>query len=56
MSTVHCPLCGLRYTWVSELDGHVRDEHGPPPEVHVPPPPREHHDRWATHRPASPQR
>lgn len=37
MRTVHCPLCGLRYQHPSELDHHVREEHGPaaPPEGQV---------------------
>ena len=39
MSTVHCPLCGLRFHYASELDEHARD-----PcvvrEIHLPPPPR----------------
>ncbi len=30
MGTVHCPLCGLRYRHVSELDQHARDAHAPP--------------------------
>lgn len=30
MRTVHCPLCGLRFTHGSELDQHARDEHAPP--------------------------
>lgn len=24
-----CPLCGLRFRYASELDGHARDEHQP---------------------------
>ena len=36
MSTVHCPLCGLRFARGSELDLHVREDHAPPlpDEVH----------------------
>lgn len=30
MRTVHCPLCGLRYTYPSELDAHAREDHAPP--------------------------
>ena len=30
MRTVHCPLCGLRYAHVSELDCHAREDHAPP--------------------------
>ena len=30
MRTVHCPLCGLRYTHPSELDVHAREDHAPP--------------------------
>lgn len=30
MRTVHCPLCGLRFTHASELDAHARDDHAPP--------------------------
>ena len=37
MSTVHCPLCGLRFRYSSELDVHAR-EHCPAREVHLPPP------------------
>lgn len=29
MTTYHCPLCGLRFRWASELDGHARDDHAP---------------------------
>jgi hypothetical protein len=32
MRTVHCPLCGLRYTHTSELDLHVREDHCPEAE------------------------
>lgn len=40
MSTVlHCPLCGLRFHYASELDEHAR-EHCVPREIHLPPPPR----------------
>ena len=35
MSTVHCPLCGLRFRYASELDDHARD-HCVKPEVHLP--------------------
>jgi hypothetical protein len=28
--TVHCPLCGLRYQHVTELDAHARDAHVAP--------------------------
>ena len=35
MSTVHCPLCGLRFRFVSELDEHAR-EHCVPQEMHLP--------------------
>ncbi|MCW2598684.1 MAG: hypothetical protein JWM02_513 [Frankiales bacterium] len=30
--TYHCPLCGLRVRYASELDAHARDEHLP---IHV---------------------
>ncbi len=36
MSTVHCPLCGLRFRYASELDDHARG-HCIPNEVHLPP-------------------
>lgn len=36
MSTVHCPLCGLRFRFASELDEHAR-EHCAVREVHLPP-------------------
>lgn len=42
MRTVHCPLCGLRYAYASELDVHVREDHAPAaaPEgqevIHIP--------------------
>lgn len=36
MSTVHCPLCGLRFRYASELDDHAR-EHCVPHEMHLPP-------------------
>ena len=36
MSTVHCPLCGLRFRYGSELDAHAR-EHCAAREVHLPP-------------------
>ena len=36
MSTLHCPLCGLRFRYGSELDDHAR-EHCVPHEVHLPP-------------------
>jgi hypothetical protein len=38
MSTLHCPLCGLFFRYSSELDGHAREDHGPPGRLHVPPP------------------
>lgn len=38
MSTLHCPLCGLRFKYGSELDAHAREEHGPQPLRHLPPP------------------
>jgi hypothetical protein len=38
MSTLHCPLCGLWFRYGSELDGHVRDDHAPAPDLHLPPP------------------
>lgn len=54
MSTVHCPLCGLRFRYVSELDDHAR-EHCTPREMHLPahrekrawgvPPPRADQER-----------
>lgn len=34
MSTLHCPLCGLRFRYGSELDEHAR-EHCVPHEVHL---------------------
>jgi hypothetical protein len=37
MSTVHCPLCGLRFRYSSELEVHAR-EHCAAREVHLPPP------------------
>ena len=39
MSTVHCPLCGLRFHYASELDDHAR-EHCVAREMHLPPPRR----------------
>jgi hypothetical protein len=30
--TSHCPLCGLRFRYPTELEEHARDEHVP---VHV---------------------
>jgi hypothetical protein len=38
MTTLHCPLCGLRFRYGSELDTHARDDHGPQPLRHLPPP------------------
>ena len=38
MSTLHCPLCDLRFRYGSEFDVHVREEHAPPPRLHRPPP------------------
>ncbi len=38
MSTLHCPLCGLRFRYGSELDVHVREDHAPPAQLHVPAP------------------
>ena len=35
-TTLHCPLCGLRFRFSSELDEHAR-EHRVPPELHLPP-------------------
>ena len=35
MSTVHCPLCGLRFRYASELDAHAR-EHCRSYELHLP--------------------
>ena len=29
MRTVHCPLCGLRFARVAELDQHAREDHAP---------------------------
>lgn len=44
MSTLHCPLCGLRFRFGSELDVHAREDHGPRPLLHLPPPrPKEDH-------------
>ncbi|MEX2289290.1 MAG: hypothetical protein WD794_03070 [Mycobacteriales bacterium] len=37
MSTLHCPLCGLRFHYASELDEHAR-EHCVPREMHLPQP------------------
>lgn len=37
MSTLHCPLCGLRFRYGSELDAHAR-EHCVPQELHLPHP------------------
>lgn len=37
MTTLHCPLCGLRFRFASELDQHAR-EHCTSYELHVPPP------------------
>lgn len=37
MTTLHCPLCGLRFRYGSELDQHAR-EHCVPHEMHLPPP------------------
>ena len=37
MSTLHCPLCGLRFRYGSELDAHAR-EHCVPQELHLPAP------------------
>ncbi len=47
MSTLHCPLCGLRFRYASELDDHARD-HCVPPEMHLPP----HRERRAWGAPA----
>lgn len=33
MSTLHCPLCGLRFRYGSELGAHAREDHAPPPTV-----------------------
>jgi hypothetical protein len=42
MATLHCPLCGLRFRFASELDEHAR-EHCVPHELHLPEPrPRRH--------------
>lgn len=38
MSTLHCPLCGLRFRYSSEYDVHVREDHAPPAQLHRPPP------------------
>lgn len=38
MSTLHCPLCGLRFRYGSEYDVHVREDHAPPAHLHRPPP------------------
>ena len=38
MTTLHCPLCGLRFRYGSELDQHAREDHAPPPHLHCPPP------------------
>lgn len=38
MSTLHCPLCGLRFRYGSEYDVHVREDHAPPAQLHRPPP------------------
>ena len=36
MSTLHCPLCGLRFRFASELEDHAR-EHCVAHEMHLPP-------------------
>ncbi len=38
MSTLHCPLCDLRFRYGSEYDLHVREDHAPPAQLHRPPP------------------
>jgi len=38
MSTLHCPLCGLRFRYGSEYLVHVREDHAPPAQLHRPPP------------------
>ena len=46
MSTLHCPLCGLRFRFGSELDVHAREDHAPQRLQHlVPPRPREESER-----------
>lgn len=62
MSTLHCPLCGLRFRYASELDEHAR-EHCVPPEIHLPPhrerrvwgehPHRAHHDTGPEQEPGA---
>ncbi len=37
-TTLHCPLCGLRFRYGSEYDVHVREDHAPPARLHRPPP------------------
>lgn len=49
MSTLHCPLCGLRFRYSSEYDVHVREDHAPPAQLHRPPPkPRTERDEEET--------
>ncbi len=38
MSTLHCPLCDLRFRYSSEYAVHVREDHAPPAQLHRPPP------------------
>lgn len=51
MTTLHCPLCGLRFRYGSELDQHARDDHAPPAHLHCPAPrPRTESDRSVEER------
>ena len=61
MSSLTCPLCGLRYPARSLLDLHIREDHAqrdakpaaepapapPPAAAPAPPPPRPEHTSWA---------
>lgn len=51
MSTLQCPLCGLRFQHSTELEVHARDDHAPQRLqrlAHLAPPrPREDSDRAA---------
>ena len=54
MSTLHCPLCGLRFRFASELDDHAR-EHCVPQEMHLPPHRERRHWGEPAHHPAPAQ-
>ena len=47
MSSLTCPLCGLKYPARPLLDLHIREDHARRDDKPAAPPPRAEHTSWA---------